>query len=132
MPTPDDEPFEKYLKQFRPLPGEPLKIEEPGRSTRRSLAFAAWAGIAAVLLVLTVLALRISPKRSAAGIGQGSSAEQFMTAQPLTLGRANALLTGATSFKAALDNMAFHAQTSPLSKDERSAVAILSKEKIKL
>jgi hypothetical protein len=45
---------------------------------------------------------------------------------------ANALLAAAPSFKTAVDAMAFHSQTIPLPEGKRSAVSVLSKEKIKL
>jgi hypothetical protein len=45
---------------------------------------------------------------------------------------ANSLLASAPSYKAVLDEMAFHPRGSTVPKDKQSAVAVLSKEKIKL
>jgi hypothetical protein len=52
--------------------------------------------------------------------------------QPLTMRDANALLATAPSYKAALDEMAFHHQPSTVPKDKQSGLAVLAKEKIKL
>ncbi|MFZ0279636.1 MAG: hypothetical protein WA254_06135 [Candidatus Sulfotelmatobacter sp.] len=46
--------------------------------------------------------------------------------------RANAWLAAAPSFKAAVDDLAFRPQTSPLPQGKQSAVAVLSKEKTRL
>lgn len=134
MPTPDDERFELYLKQFRPLAPETLAMEGRGRTTRRS--FKLWAGVAAAAAILVVagaLSLLIRSQRTDVdGITKNVAGEHLVTAQPLTIRSANALLARAPSFKAVVDDMAFHPQVAPLSKDQRSAVAVLSKERIKL
>jgi hypothetical protein len=52
--------------------------------------------------------------------------------QPLTMRDANALLATAPSYKAALDELAFHRQRSTVAKGKQSGLAVLAKEKIKL
>jgi hypothetical protein len=52
--------------------------------------------------------------------------------EPLTMRSANAWLATAPSFKAAVDDLAFRSQTSPLPQGTQSAVAVLSKEKSRL
>jgi hypothetical protein len=57
---------------------------------------------------------------------------QLVQQQPLTIRSANALLSAAPSFKAAVDDMAFRSSNIPIPKGKRSVVSELSKEKIKL
>jgi hypothetical protein len=52
--------------------------------------------------------------------------------QPLTMRSANALIERASSFKVLADDLAFHSQRIPIPKGKLSAIAALSKEKIKL
>jgi hypothetical protein len=59
-------------------------------------------------------------------------AERHAPSEPLTMRSANAWLATAPSFKAAVDDLAFRSQTSPLPQGKQSAVAVLSKEKIRL
>jgi len=51
---------------------------------------------------------------------------------PLTMRRANTWLATAPSFKAAIDDMAFRSQGESIPNGQHSAIAVLSKEKIKL
>ncbi len=64
--------------------------------------------------------------------GNVANTERLQDSQPLTMRSANALMAKAPSFKAMVDDMAFRSQTIPLPKGKRSAVAVLSEEKIKL
>jgi hypothetical protein len=134
VPTPDDERFEAYLKQFRPLAPDPLPTEERGRASRRWSALRAWIAATAAILILGAISMHIRPNRVAAPntATNVASAEQLVPLQPLTMRSANALLATAPSFKAAVDNMAFRSQTLPVPKGKQSAVAVLGKEKIKL
>jgi hypothetical protein len=50
----------------------------------------------------------------------------------LTIRGANALLATAPSYKAAMNELAFHPKSSSVPKDKQSALAVLGKEKIKL
>jgi hypothetical protein len=133
VPIPDDERFERYLRQFRPIAPEPLPRERAGRTIWRWQVFALPAAVALAILVASVLAIRFrhrpaqsSSSKNMAGI------EQLTNAPLLTLGRANDLLAHARSFKAALDGVAFQRQRSQLAEGARSALATLSKEDIKL
>jgi hypothetical protein len=59
MPEPNDEQFEKYLKNFRPVDPEPLPVRTKkhaaGANSRSALAACAVACLAAVALVVIVL-----------------------------------------------------------------------------
>ncbi|PYV24716.1 MAG: hypothetical protein DMG24_10715 [Acidobacteria bacterium] len=134
MPTPDDERFEHYLKQFRPLAPESLQSEKHGRAARRPFVFAAWAAAAATVLVVALLTMHPlhKPTHSADGTASLARDEQLANAQSLTIGSANALLAHAPSFKAAVDLVAFQRQAAQLPKGTHSALAVLSKEKNKL
>jgi ferric-dicitrate binding protein FerR (iron transport regulator) len=59
MPEPNDEQFEKYLKNFRPVDPEPLPVRTKkhaaGANRRSALAATAVAGLAAVALVVIML-----------------------------------------------------------------------------
>jgi hypothetical protein len=133
VPTLDDEQFERYLKQFRPLDPEPLAAKARARVTRRPSTFV-WAGAFASLIVAVALAVhfRAKPTPSLDGANRATAVEKVMTWEPLTVGNANALLAESSSVKAALDGVAFHSQSTQLRKGERSALDVLSKEKTKL
>ena len=134
MPTLDDERFEAYLKQFRPLVPEPLPTVEPSHGARRTFAPGAWAAAAVAVLVLVALTLHMRTNRApiAETVGSVGNPEHLQDSQPLTMRSANALMAKTPSFKAMVDDMAFRSQTVPLPKGKRSAVAVLRKEKIKL
>jgi hypothetical protein len=133
VPIPDDERFERYLRQFRPVAAEPLPLSKRARSIWRWWVFVLSAAAALAVLVASVLVIhfRRSPAQSPSAKNM-VGIEQVANAQPLTLGRANHLLAHAPSFKAALDGVAFQRQRNPLSEGTRSALASLSKEDIKL
>jgi hypothetical protein len=134
VPTPEDERFERYLKQFRPLAPETLQIEKHERATRLPFVFAKWTTVAAAMLIAAVLTnqSRLKPTHSPSGTGSPATVELLTSSQPLTIGSANALLARAPSVKAAVDQVAFQSQATPLSKGTQSALAVLSKENIKL
>ncbi len=134
MLSPDDERFERYLKQFRPLPPESLQTEKHRRATRRPFALAAGAAAAAAILVAAVLTMspRRKPAHSPDGTEDLAGVQQLTNPQPLTIGSASALLAHAPSFKAAVDLVAFRSQATQLPKGARSALAVLSKENAKL
>jgi hypothetical protein len=94
----------------------------------------AWAAAAVVVLVLGALTLHLHTNgtRVAGNNGIARSAQHLQGSQPLTMRSANALMAKAPSFKAMVDDMAFRSQAVPVPKGKRSAVAVLSKEKIKL
>jgi len=133
-PLNDDEQFETYLKQFHPLAPEPLPGEKPERAPRRKFVFAAWGVAAAAAIIAAVLMMRPRPEppRSPDSPANMANVNQFSNSQPLTLGDANALLAHAPSAKAAIDQLAFPSPTTQLTKGTQSALAVLSKENIKL
>jgi hypothetical protein len=138
VPILDDERFEAYLKQFRPLVPAPLPTVEPSHRTRRMFILGAWAAAAVAILVLALvmgaltLHIRTNRVRVEETAGNVGNTEHLQDNQPLTMRSANALMAKALSFKAMVDDMAFRSQTIPLPKGKRSAVAVLAKEKIKL
>jgi hypothetical protein len=129
----DDEQFEQYLKQFRPSAAEPLPIELHSHG-KRPWWFAAWAAAAAAVAVAAVLTLRVIPAYSRPHDGTPKAVEvnRIANTQPLTLRGANDLLAHSSSVDAAIDQVAFKSQITELPKGEQSALAVLSKEKIKL
>ena len=132
MPTLDDERFESQLKQFRPLVPDPLPARKPGR---RVLVWAA--GLAATAIVAGTLAFHFHAEsaRVAETNRPGESASRVngpASIEALTMRSANELMAKAPSFKAFVDDMAACPQPAPLPKDKRSAIAVLSTEKIKL
>lgn len=132
MATPDDERFERYLKQFRPLLPDALPISRPERPWRRHWVFGRWTAGAAVVIILGLIVFRVIPRRVPAGPGNPQPVSLTSPMRPLTMHDANSLLASAPSYKTLLDEMAFHPQHSTVLKDQQSAVAVLSKEKIKL
>jgi len=125
-PIHDDEHFERYLKQFRPL--APQALPEQSGAARSTLALAAWAAVAAVVIVaLLVLYPRVQqagPRDDAVHWTGPSHAE---TPQSLTIQSANALLTHAPSFKAAVDAMAVPSRAASFD-GKQSALDVLSKD----
>jgi hypothetical protein len=131
--THDDEQFEAYLKRFQPIAPEPVATFGVGHSSRRPLSLRTWLAIAAILVVGAV----ISHIRSTRGVVPNTPTDvavnvRHAPSEPLTMGSANVWLATTPSFKAALDDLAFRSQTRPLPQGKQSAVAVLSKEKIKL
>ncbi|MGA2855350.1 MAG: hypothetical protein ABSE40_00690 [Candidatus Sulfotelmatobacter sp.] len=134
MPTPDDERFEAYLRQFRPQVPDPLPTEGLGHAPRHRFVLRAWLAAAAAVLVIGAIGLQIRSGRVTAPktTGDAASAGQFVPLQPLTMRSANALLATAPSYKAVVDTLAFPTQAPPLTADKQSAIALLGKERIKL
>lgn len=132
MPTlDDDEHFEAYLKEFRPLVPDVLPQPIQRSSPPRSAGWV-WAVGFATVTVLAAISLQIFSSR----IGQQGTAPASVKAvnpmQPLTIRNANAILAAAPSYNEAFERMSFHNQNSTIPKDKQSALAILAKEKIKL
>lgn len=134
MQTPDDEQFEAYLKRFRPIAPEPVPTLSVGHSSRRSPALGIWLAAVAAILVIGAVTLHIPSSRIVVSntASDAAVAERHAPSEPLTMRSANAWLATAPSFKAAVDDLAFRSQTSPLPQGKQSAVAVLSKEKIRL
>lgn len=130
---PIDKKFEAHLKQFRPVAPQPLPVDSHVHAPRRWLVLAAWAAIAATVVVaVAVLTFHTRPSRIAPPVENTAIADQLAKPQSLTIRSANALLATAPSFKDALDGIAFPPKPAPLPADKHSALAELSKEKIKL
>ena len=127
---PMDERFEAHLKQFRPLAPQPLPVRAGVR--RRWFVLAAWAAAAAAMIAFAALAFHARPGRIVPPVESFAIADPLAKPQPLTIRSANALLATAPSFKSAIDGMAFPPKPAPLPADKHSALAELSKEKIKL
>ena len=132
MQTPDDERFETYLKQFRPLLPDALPATTRDRALRHRWVFAIWSAGGAAVIILGVIGFRMIPSRVPERPGSSHSVSVTSPAHPLTMRDANSLLATAPSVKAVLDEMAFHPRPSTVPNDQQSAVAVLSKEKIKL
>lgn len=134
MQTPDDEQFEAYLKRFHPIAPEPVPTLSVSHSSRRSLPFGTWLAAVAAILVIGAVILHILSNRVVVSnrAGDAAIAERHAPSEPLTMRSANAWLATAPSFKAAVDDLAFRSQTNPLPQGKQSAVAVLSKEKIRL
>jgi hypothetical protein len=136
VPTSDfdderDRQFEGYLKQFHPLAIEPLPIERSRRVIRHRSVLAMVGAAAAILLAAVFLHFRAGRiDRLEAVAGRGSD-ERLARSQLLTMSSANALLASTPSFDEAVEEMAFPPQTTPLPRDQYSALAVLSEERIK-
>lgn len=135
MHTPNDEQFERYLKQFRPVAPEVLPSAGTSLGSHRSLRLGAWVAALAALLMFGTLILvmrRIRVVVAPQAPRDVASMEQRAASEPLTLRSANAWLARAPSFHAAVDALAFRSSDNSVRQGQQSAVALLSKEKIKL
>lgn len=126
MPILDDEQFELYLKEFRPLAPESLKVKKQSSLARRPFVLSAWAAACAASLLLVFLWWH-RPKPV-----EPESASPVVASQSLTLGRANSLLVHAPSFKEACDELSFQPKPASQPEGKQSALAVLSKANIKL
>lgn len=125
MPILDDEQFESYLKQFRPLAPDSLRIEkQPSRARRPFVVMAGSAAWAASLLLVFLWWYLRRP-------AQPGSVPQVVASQSLTIGRANSLLVHAPSLKQAFDELSFQPQPASQPQGKQSALAVLSKDNIK-
>jgi len=132
VPDLDDQEFETYLKQFRPLLPDALPVSEVGGASRRHFGFTIWvAGAVVAMMIVGVVGYQIINHRSTRDSNQSVIKLQPQTA-PLTVQGANALLATAPSYKALMDELAFPSKRFPVPKDKQSALAVLGKEKIKL
>ena len=133
MPIRDDEQFETYLREFKPVAAGSLPAaRRRSVPVRFCLYFVPAAAAVAVLLVL-MFTLRGRSKPVIAPQAKNSAGiQELATAQPLTLQQANELLAHAPTFSAALDNVAFQRQRRKLPHGSLSALAALGKEDIKL
>jgi hypothetical protein len=132
--TSDDEKFEMHLKRFAPIAPAPLPALRFGYESRRSFRLTAW--VTALAPILFVIGTAILHNRG--GQMVPNTAQRVTSAGggellgPLTMRRANTWLATTPSFKAAIDDMAFRSQSESIPNGQQSAMAVLSKEKIKL
>jgi hypothetical protein len=132
VPALDDERFEAYLKEFRPIVPDPLPAIDRKQEYWRSSAPRLWAVGLATIVILGVITFRTVNSRVAKKLSNPPSIEVALPRQPLTMRDANALLATAPSYKAAVDSMAFRNQALKIPQDKQSALAVLAKEKIRL
>lgn len=125
MPILDDEQFESYLKEFRPLVPEALQIEKQGSRLRRPFVVVVWAAACAASLILAFV-LWHHPKPA-----PPQSAPQIADSQSLTIGRANVLLVHTPSLKEAFDELSFQPKPASQPEGKQSALAVLGKDNIK-
>ena len=126
---PDDDQFERYLRQFRPIAAEPLPV--PSRQPVRFWRWALAATAALALIIAVVMATRFHRKPAGPVLGERPPAvEQLTSAQPLTLRRANDLLGHAPSFEAAMDGLVFQSEPIQLPPGSESALETLGKENL--
>jgi hypothetical protein len=131
--TPDDEQFKVYLKRFHPIAPQPVPILSVGHSSWRSLSLGSWLAAVAAVIVVGAAILHVHNKVVVPNTARNvASAERNAPPEPLTMRSANAWLATAPSFKSAVDGLAFRPESSPLPQGKQSAVAVLSKEKIRL
>ena len=126
----EDEGFENYLKQFRPLMPDGLPEIRP--APRRRFVLAIWAVAAVAVMVLGVLTVRKLNHRFGEESHSSAPVNLLAPTAPLTMRGANALLATAPSYKAVMDQLAFPQKTSTVPKEKQSALAVLGKEKIRL
>jgi hypothetical protein len=126
VPTPDDK-FEVYLKQFRPHEPEPLPMRTFTRSkdVRKKMA-AKGLAVAAIITVAGLLAYTRGKHFTMGPDNPSRDLSHAEPTQPLTIHSANARLSAAPSFKAAIDEMAFPPAKAPRPKEMRSALDALS------
>lgn len=120
----DDERFESYLKQFRPVEAEPLPRENPRRAKLRSFAFLA---AAAVLLIL-VTGAAVWYRH-----GRFTPPEEEALPVKVTLGQAELALAQDSSFDEALDRLERASKPQRKSKPEshvQSALQVLGREEL--
>jgi len=130
VPNLDDERFENYLKQFRPLVPDGLPVEIR-HAPRRHLALAIWA-VGATAVIIGVASLLMVNHRIAHQSNHSASVNLPTRTPSLTMREANDLLVKAPSYKVAMNELAFPPNSSSISPNKQSALTVLSEEKIKL
>lgn len=132
MLDPDDERFETYLKQFRPLMPDEFPVSEMKPAPRPHSVPVVWAvGGVVAMAILGVATVRVLNHR-VTGESNHSAKVKLLAPTPLTMRRADALLATAPSYKAVMNELAFPPKSSTVPNDKQSALAVLGKEKIKL
>jgi len=130
VPIPEDDRFESYLKRFQPVVPDALPLHEHRREIWRRPLIGLVA--AAAVVILAVVGFFIADRRIPAKKDDSVSSEIAQPLQPLTMREANALLASTPSYRAVVENMAFHKQGVTIPNGKQSALAVLAKEKVKL
>lgn len=120
----EDDRFESYLRNFRPLPPSPRPRRRARGDVRRFvISLSAAAGILiAALLGFHFRARHRQLSRTSEAVLKANS---MPIAGPLTTEGANAALLRNSSVKAALDQMAFSLRSNPPSGGQVSALELL-------
>ncbi len=134
MPSLDEDRFEIYLKEFRPLAPAPLPLDAPAKPTHsRSAVLAALLATAAAV-TLAIVVLHHHPGSQVPPVSSNSNSSVVdlpAISQPLTLGTANQLLVNSPSFEAALDSLGSESSSVAIPRGRESALAVLSEENLK-
>jgi hypothetical protein len=132
MPISDDEKFEGYLKEFRPVAAGPLQTEQNRVAAWRPVMVAAWiSAFAAVVVLALLLSHRYKTTQPTENKADQAGIIQPAKPEALTLGRANSLLAHAESYKSAIDQVSSRSQNVG-QEGKTSALAVLGKENNKL
>ncbi|HTU34033.1 MAG TPA: hypothetical protein VMF66_09550 [Candidatus Acidoferrum sp.] len=129
MPDLDD-PFETYLKKFRPLDPAPFLADVPAKAPekRRHLGITIWALALAATAILAILLVRIPAHHLTENKGHAPQLRGAKDFQPLTLNRADRALAESASIEAALDSLESKPARISVLKGAGSALAALSEE----
>jgi hypothetical protein len=129
----DEKKFEDYLKQFRPVLPEPIPTPYTADVRRTGRRNAGWVAVAAAVLLTGIVGLHYrTPVWVRSRSSTVTSSPSKTPAEPLTIRSAKVWLRAAPSFNEAVDQLAFRPGINSVQEGKQSAVAILSKEKIKL
>lgn len=128
----NDERFELYLKEFRPLPPAPLPLDVPVQTARkpRHLGITVWGLSLAAILIFVVFLFRPPVHHPMKSGGKSTVPREPYSTQPLTLRAANDLLLSSPSFKAAFDSLESNSGAPPIPKGKESALAVLRQENL--
>jgi hypothetical protein len=134
MPVPDNEQFERYLREFRPVIPDALCLEGHVRNKKPYHFLASTAAAAAVFIVLIVFIWSHAETNHSAKVIQDpiEANKPVDATRPFSLGDANTLLAGTPSFKEAIEALTWQAKPSNVSSGARSVLDVLSKEDAKL
>jgi hypothetical protein len=121
----DNSQFEKYLRQFRPLPPGELLVPNAAQQAPRFRFWWAWAFTTAALLISALVLANFQSRRITDG---GTSRRVETYSPPLTVGSANIKLFNAPSTNEALGQLTFPSQ-SQLPEGKTSALGVLGEEK---
>ena len=133
MQTPEDEKFEMYLKQFRPVHPDPLPTRGTRHLSGHLLRIGTWGVAVAAVLIVGATTLQLGRSRVAPSAGTNlTSIEQQLPTEPLTVRNSSVWLARAPSLKVAVDALVFRPQANSIQQGKQSAVDVLGKENTKL